>query len=139
MCVCSKKNSLILFSIDMKLYRLTYKLTKQTQDRRKRLSLYQHIASCPLLPSSEISTIYYLLLAYHLLKRTNRALNWISRLYIFAKIMYPISQYWVLNMVYYHTRLSNNTSYLCTILLPWGNHKYLLLNLRVIISLKIFR
>ena len=36
-----------------------------------------------------------------------------------------------LNMVYYHIRLSEEASNICTIILPWGKYKYKCLPMRV--------
>ena len=44
-----------------------------------------------------------------------------------------------LNMGYYHIRLSENASNLCTIIIPWGKYRYKRLPMRVANSPDIFQ
>ena len=44
-----------------------------------------------------------------------------------------------LNMVYYHIRLSDQASNLCTIILPWGKYKYKRLPMGICNSPEIFQ
>ena len=45
----------------------------------------------------------------------------------------------VLNMDFSHIRLSKEASNLCTIILPWGNYKYICLPMGLCDSLEIFQ
>ena len=65
------------------------KYTRHTQDLKRCLLLCQHLSSCSLLPSFEISMIWYLLLIYQLLKLANSASYGIFRLDVFSENVVP--------------------------------------------------